>query len=207
MLWRSSVVLYDAQTRSLWSHILGRAKAGPLRGTQLEQIPSTITTWRRWKAAHPRTTVGYLPPTANRFTRQFLQAPGRAFVIALRHQGAARAWSLQDLAARDDPCLNETWQGVPLVVVLDRQSYSVRIFSRQVGSRILSFAWQQKRWVDRQTGSVWDPTTGQAHQGPMRGKRLTPLPGFLSYSRIWVQFHPESQFWPAGWRPRAHSLR
>ncbi len=201
MLWQSSVVLYDQETRSLWSHILGQAKAGPLRGTRLRQIPSVITTWKRWKQAHPQTTVGYLPPTAKRFRRQFLQVPRRVFVIALRRGKAARAWSLRDLALRQDPCLNETWQGEPLVVVLDPKSYTARVFSRCVGSRVLEFYWQGERWLDRQSGTGWDPVTGRGLEGPLRGAQLRQLEGFLSYSRIWAQFHPQSQFWPPGWNP------
>jgi hypothetical protein len=35
----------------------GRAVVGPLTGHRLEWIPSEVTTWKRWRAKHPETTV------------------------------------------------------------------------------------------------------------------------------------------------------
>ena len=43
MLWNRSLVMLDQETKSLWSHILGQAMRGPLKGTRLEVIPSTMT--------------------------------------------------------------------------------------------------------------------------------------------------------------------
>ena len=39
MLWNRSLVILDAETKSLWSHILGRAMRGPLEGETLEVLP------------------------------------------------------------------------------------------------------------------------------------------------------------------------
>jgi len=201
MLWQASVVLYDQETKSLWSHLLGVAKAGPLRGTRLEPIPSIITTWQEWLGAHPRTTVGFLPRSAWRYNRAILTLDRQKYVIGLRRGKHARAWSLSHLARRDDPCLNETWQGVPLVVVLDRKSFSLRIFDRRVGEQTLEFSWRDDSWEDLQTGTRWHPLTGQGLEGPLKGKRLRPLEGIFSYTRAWLDFHPQSELWPAGWRP------
>ena len=197
MLWQSSVVLYDKETGSLWSHLLGVAKGGPLRGTRLTPIPSTITTWEQWVAAHPQSTVGFLPRSARRFNRGFYQLRPGQFVVGLRRGEHARAWDLRELAVLDSPCVNETWQGVPLVVVLEKESYTARIFSRRVGNRVLEFAWQGDRWVDRQTGTSWHPVTGLALEGELKGKRLEALEGILSYRRAWQDFHPRSSYWPS----------
>lgn len=35
----------------------GRAVVGPLTGKSLPWLPSEVTTWREWRAAHPETTV------------------------------------------------------------------------------------------------------------------------------------------------------
>ena len=37
MLWQRSLVMQDKETGSLWSHILGEAMRGSLKGTSLEQ--------------------------------------------------------------------------------------------------------------------------------------------------------------------------
>ncbi len=56
-LYRNSLVLYDRETETLWSHLLGVAIRGPLRGTRLTTIPSVVTSWGAWRRAHPNTRV------------------------------------------------------------------------------------------------------------------------------------------------------
>jgi len=57
MLWRNSLVMQDRETGSLWSHVTGRAIYGKAKGEQLEKLEAVETTWKRWFAAHPETTV------------------------------------------------------------------------------------------------------------------------------------------------------
>lgn len=56
-LYQSNLVLYDANTQSLWSQLDGRALAGPMAGQRLSAIPSTVTTWEAWRKKHPATDV------------------------------------------------------------------------------------------------------------------------------------------------------
>ena len=37
------LVMYDRQTKSLWSQLLGKAVQGPLKGTELDFLPSFQT--------------------------------------------------------------------------------------------------------------------------------------------------------------------
>ena len=57
LLYRSNVLMYDRQTESLWLQVKRRAVSGPMAGTKLRTLPSSITTWARWKRRHPGTTV------------------------------------------------------------------------------------------------------------------------------------------------------
>ena len=52
-LFRSSLVMYDRQTESLWAHFDGRALAGVLTGTELERIPVQTVSWGDWSEQHP----------------------------------------------------------------------------------------------------------------------------------------------------------
>lgn len=56
-LYRNSLIMYDRETGSLWSHFLGAAVQGPLAGTQLKFRPSTFTDWETWRMSHPETLV------------------------------------------------------------------------------------------------------------------------------------------------------
>ena len=47
------LVMYDHQTRTLWSQFLGRGVEGELTGVDLEVLPVTQTTWDSWKDASP----------------------------------------------------------------------------------------------------------------------------------------------------------
>ena len=59
LLYRSNKLMFDEETMSLWSSAEGRPVIGPLAGSGLElrDYPVVTTTWREWRAAHPRTTV------------------------------------------------------------------------------------------------------------------------------------------------------
>jgi len=57
LLYNSDVLLYDRETESLWSQILGKSVAGKRLGKQLIPIPISHTTWRDWRAKHPATWV------------------------------------------------------------------------------------------------------------------------------------------------------
>lgn len=49
--------MYDKGSESLWSQLKGEAVSGPLTGTKLEILPSTLTSWKKWREAYPETQV------------------------------------------------------------------------------------------------------------------------------------------------------
>lgn len=57
-----NLVMYDYATRSFWSQAIGQAICGPLTGTRLEIVPSTLATWGDWRSEHPDTGVLLPPP-------------------------------------------------------------------------------------------------------------------------------------------------
>jgi hypothetical protein len=66
LVWNSNPLLFDrraagpgARPSSLWSQLQARAVSGPaaVAGQRLEVVPAALTTWARWRAAHPETRV------------------------------------------------------------------------------------------------------------------------------------------------------
>jgi hypothetical protein len=59
LLYRSNKLMFDAETRSLWSSLDGTPVIGPLVGSglRLSFVSVVTTTWGEWRAAHPQTTV------------------------------------------------------------------------------------------------------------------------------------------------------
>jgi hypothetical protein len=62
LLWNDNLVMYDAEWDSLWSQVAATAIRGPLTGTELELVPSTLARWDEWRADHPDTEVLLPPP-------------------------------------------------------------------------------------------------------------------------------------------------
>jgi hypothetical protein len=52
-LYNSDLVMYDRQTESLWTQLLGKAVVGELTGTDLTAYPVATVAWEDWRAANP----------------------------------------------------------------------------------------------------------------------------------------------------------
>ena len=84
MLWERSLVMRDLETKSLWSHHLGRAMDGKLKGAELDVLPAVLTTWKEWQARHQGSDVLAMKRTVNSFREQTLQNPKKfVYVIFL----------------------------------------------------------------------------------------------------------------------------
>lgn len=190
MLWNRSLVMYDQETNSLWSHILGEAMQGPLRGKRLQQLPSVMTDWDTWRKQHPDGSVAMLTRTSREFTRAFYTRPDR-FVLGVVLEDKVKAWGL-DLLARN-PAVNDKVGQTPVLAAFDRASVTARLFDRRLEDRVLNFKVEKDRLVDQETGSTWDPVSGRARSGPLEGKSLKALPGIMSFRDAWLGFHPRSE--------------
>lgn len=62
-----NLVMYDTETVSYWSQILGQAICGRATGARLSIRPSRLTTWGAWQTAHPETDVLLPPPRSGRY--------------------------------------------------------------------------------------------------------------------------------------------
>ncbi len=198
MLWEANLVMVDQETGSLWSQMMGQAMRGPLTGTKLENIPARMTDWQTWKEKYPHTTVLIMSRTSARYDRSFL-GPDRGIGIGLVAGGQARYWSYSRL--NDNPVINDQLGELRLLVVIERQSLTPAIYSRQLGDRELSFALVDGQLTDVETNSVWDLLTGVAIEGDLKGQTLAQLPGFTSDAAVWSLYFPATTWWaetPAG---------
>jgi len=57
LLLNSSLVMYDRQTETLWSHFTGEGIIGMLTGVQLEKLSVAMVPWLAWRDAHPDSLV------------------------------------------------------------------------------------------------------------------------------------------------------
>ena len=67
-------------------------------------------------------------------------------------------------------------------------------FSREVDGTSLTFSMRNDRFVDDQTGSTWN-ILGRATNGPLAGKRLSPVVSANHFWFAWAVFKPETRIW------------
>lgn len=199
-------LLYDRQTGSWWNQIVGRAVKGPLEGRHLRKRRSTLTTWGRWRALHPDTTVFADPglTARRRFTEESVSrvtlSGGGAIasedlVVGVEGPSSARAYLLRDLASSSDRVANDTLDDDPIVVLLAEDAVTPRVFRRSAGGRTLTFHSGGDRLRDEETESQWDPMTGQAVAGPLEGTELEGLVFTQALWYAWRSVRPDTTLW------------
>jgi hypothetical protein len=189
-LWHRSLVMVDRETGSLWSHILGECKQGPLKGQHVKQIPSVMTDWESWRTSHPDGSVVLLSRTTQSYRREFYAKPER-FVLGVVESGKAKAWGLDLLAEK--AALNDRVGDKLVLAVFNKASVTARLYERKVRDRVLTFRMKAGRLIDEQMNNTWDPMTGRALAGDLTGDYLTAMPAIISYREVWKKFYPESE--------------
>jgi len=201
---RNSLIMYDRETHSLWSHLTGAAVQGPLKGRQLEVVTASQTSWRDWRRAYPNTLVlkhdypgqrdvysGYFAGGDSGILgrkRDDSRLPGKARIVGVRIADHPKAYALDSvIKAR---VVNDTFQDVSLVLFAGGDD-SAAVFRRDVGGRMLTFQKGKDGTVnDQETGSTWDPVRGQATGGALAGTSLTQVPATYAFWFGWYDFFP-----------------
>jgi hypothetical protein len=182
--------MLDPETKSLWSHILGRCFEGPLKGAQLKSLPSDMVTWKEWRKRHPQTTVLNMSRKHGDYTKEFYAKRGAdQFVLGVMVRGVP--FHLPWRTLQQQPVLNFTANKQPLVCLYDASSTSAQLYGRTVGDRALAFQRDGDKITDAETGSTWN-NRGQAVAGELKGKQLSPVVGIPSFTRAWLKFHAKS---------------
>ena len=210
-LWRNGVVMYDHQTKSLWSGVTGECLEGQLKGQRLEILAAVPKVrWQHWKQAYPASKVlsmygfedfdedGYADYHFSNMTGLFApqhrdqRLHPKALVMGIRIGTQARAYPLELFDT--DKIFLDQFAGKHLVVYRDKESEASAIFEREVNGTLLAFK-PGNTWTllqDTTTGSVWNIVTGTAIAGALRGQTLRRIPHHNIYWFGWVDFYPHT---------------
>ncbi|MHC4706714.1 MAG: DUF3179 domain-containing protein [Planctomycetota bacterium] len=79
-------------------------------------------------------------------------------------------------------------------ITRSREVGSTGVFDRKVEGQLLSFRYEDGKFHDEETGTVWD-ITGAATEGPLKGQRLSPVAHGDYFAFAWLVFKPETKIY------------
>lgn len=173
LLYNSDVLLYDRQSESLWSQILGQAISGPYRGNTLEKIALTHTSWADWVNTHPDTLV---LSEHTGYSRDYRRNP---------YSGYENSRSLYFQVSNRAPSTYHPKE---------------RVLGLQVGNKFRAYPFSEidkanKALIRDEFGGKkfhirWDRENQQASISDPSGKPIAAIEGFWF---AWYAFHPETE--------------
>jgi hypothetical protein len=207
-LYEESFTIYDYQTDSLWVQATGQAVAGPYKGTRLERLPATQTTWSQWKSLHPHTRVlarvlgrnadywrdSYETyyQTGRGITRHHYQPLNFGLAVILPDE--QKLFPFAELEKK--PVLADRVAGDPVVVVFHEGNRTAVAFDPRRKGQLLEFSDHRVEKLDviltdRQTGSSWSGLTGRCLSGPAAGAQLRQLTTTQWVVENWPLHYPK----------------
>jgi len=224
LLYRSNKLMFDRETRTLWSQMTGEAVVGSQAGSlaakpeRLAALPMTLTTWGEWRTLHPDTTVlqldarygarwgyRYTPGAANQARAgvsfplwkksRLLRDDEEVFGLALDGE-TAKAWPVTKVLAQR--VVSDKLGGIDVVLIGAPDSGSVRVYGRD-GHTFHASADTQllpDTLID-ESGHSWRVTEESLVPPPgTEGAAPLPrLPGHVALWFAWFGFHPQTEVW------------
>lgn len=222
-LWRDALVMWDAQTKSLWTQHDGRALQGDSAdaGARLAVVPSTRTTWAEARSRHPdakvlrkrsdgmgggRVTIydDYLQRTDQLgiFGTHLADdsLPGKTSVLAFERPESAFALSLPALEERGGLSISVGGDPVFAHVLPGGIDGRVWLRARPDGGGLLDLALSPdgQRLLEASTGTAWDAVSGRKLGGAEERGDLEGIPARVVYWFAWQGNHPDSRVWGGG---------
>ena len=216
-LWRDALVMYDHQTRSLWSHITGEAIQGKLKGKNLKMLAAMPQIdWDTWRLNFPATKVLSVPvnlvdktilieerrrdsyaqyhasPETGVSGMQYSDARlnNKELVVGVKHHDQHRAYPFS--AFEGQPVLNGRISHVPILVFHDQNSGATAVYKRTLDGMPLVFEWSKDYFAADNSETIWNLITGLATEGKYKGKQLERLPSINVYWFAWARYHPDT---------------
>lgn len=214
LLYRSNKLMFDEETRSLWSSLDGTPAVGPLVGTGLQLTFSTAvtTTWGEWRREHPATTVlsldtgfvrDYAEGAAYReyfaTDRLMFEVPetdarlrNKAEVLALRPEvigPGARPVAIAVDRLKREPIFSFDAGGRPFLVVTSAGGAN-RVYERGAFRFV---ARERDGRVRDADGRLWRATADSLVSES--GQRLAGVPAHRAFWFGWRAQHPQTELY------------
>ncbi len=197
----------DATTKSWWQQATGVSIAGPLKNTQLTELPSSQSSLAEWVVEHPDTKIlqadtfftkryddltdydkGTIKGHLER--RDSASWKPKSWVVGVRSGSSTKAYDWNELISH--PLIHDSIAGRPILLVLSADSATFHVWDRNINGQVLQFgpAPDQRTMLrDNNTGSLWD-YQGKCLTGPLQGQQLQPIQSYQEFWHSWSNFHP-----------------
>lgn len=196
----------DEDTKSWWRQVSGVAIAGPLKGTALREIPSEQLRLGAWIRKHSNTLIMQPDPA---FVKRYKGLEGfdegtinsslekrdsaswqfKSWVVGVAREGHAKAYDWNELVKQR--LINDTFQNMSIVLVLENDNRSFHVWNRQVNDKLLSLTLDPTTQAlkDTATNSFWN-MNGECIEGELKGSLLTAVQAYQEFWHSWESFHP-----------------
>jgi hypothetical protein len=175
LLYNNDVLLYDRESESLWSQIMKQAVTGPLRGTRLQQVAMSHTTWGDWHRRYPHSLVLSTDTGAR---RDYQRSP---------YAGYASSEDVYFPMGEIDRRYHPKEQLIGLSLGDKSKAYPFAELSRTQGKLRDNFSRRDiliEFDAENRTGTVF-------------GADGEEIPSTISYWFAWQAFHPDSEVYTA----------
>ena len=183
-LWGNAMTWFDHETGSVWTQPLGQAIAGPLQGTTLELVPSTLTTWGDWRQTHPDSLALDAPSSNIGFDLETM-----SIVVEI----GADSLAVPVPSLRPTQIANVVVDDTPLAVVIEDGTDNWTVFTRQLDDRVVELEVRDGNLAEIEGNGRWNLLMGLPLEGT--GQTLSLLPGFTSFPSDYETFFPLGAFW------------
>ncbi len=176
LLYNSDVLLYDRRTGSLWSQIMSKAIAGPLKGMMLSAVPASHTTWRHWRQRHPESMV---LSTDTGYRRDYRRSPYLDYARSgeLMFPVKEKSTQFRNKSLVLGIRLGDVSRAYPFA---ELRKNAADFFDDSIGGKPVTVEWSD----DDNFARVLDENGDE-------------LPSIIAYWFAWYAFHPDTELFRA----------
>jgi hypothetical protein len=206
-----NAVFEDATTKSWWQQATGKAIAGPLKGYQLKEFPSTQLTWDAWLRENPGSLV--MKPDAifmdNYFKledydkgtmhsslvrRDTESWEPKSWIVGVKNQLSSKAYDWNELVQKK--IIQDSVDQLPILVTIENDSTSFHVYDRRVNDVVLSFqvGGNNDLLIDEKTHSSWN-MDGTCISGLLKGNKLVPVQSYNEFWHSWQTFQKNAKIY------------
>lgn len=194
-----NLVMWDEETGTLWSQILGKGLHGAAKDIELDLVPAVFVGLGTWKRMNPETRVldmstvrakGWFYTTED-LARGKVTAQGQLLTlgVGLRHGDDTLVVSLPLM--QKNKVVQVEVDDIPLAVVWHDDEQAALVYDRRLVDGTVELELRDDELRERGGDRRWDPVTAASIEG--EGPALQRFPYLPTYWKAWKTYYPDGR--------------